>query len=287
MNIALTLPSGVQIRRRLGGEGKEAVAWPRYSRRAPFFSPSRVVRSRSISASGSPEVISVPAVPLRSRQLVALPKRTGVEIFGKSFTKDFGIRIAPLKHNWGYSVSPGDLAKLIDPLMGVGFLRTMEHFSGVANIKPQNYTITNDVNVLHQRFRDDFLPMLDDGLRRMTIQGSATFLLQVFLLGLHLGFSPGYLFYVLFQIANTEGLSYLVHEYTPGQFSGNSMFMYANIAVSWLYVSKSGFNSSWMLLLLALYGLFEFVAQFRVRAASKRIHFIGMFLGWLGYLFFL
>ena len=163
----------------------------------------------------------------------------------------------------------------------------IDHFGAIVGDLNKTYATTNDINVLQKRFVDDWIPALDDGLRRLSIRGSALFLLETLLLGLHLGFRPGYLIYLLFQFANTEGMSYLIDTTTPTKMNGNSMFSYANIAVSWLLVSKSGFKSSWMLLLLALYGLVEFFLQFRVRAASKGLHFLGMFLGWMGYLFFL
>ena len=104
MNVAVLLPkSGVSIRRRLG---RDAVPWPQGRRSHAIFS-----RSRSISRSGSP------SVPLHSPNVVALPP--GRQIFGKTFLKDFGIKFAPLRHNWTYSIEPDDLNTII--VMGGGW----------------------------------------------------------------------------------------------------------------------------------------------------------------------
>ena len=42
---------------------------------------------------------------------VSVRRRLGAEtvlIEGKMFTKDFGIRFAPLRHNWTYSMTPNE-----------------------------------------------------------------------------------------------------------------------------------------------------------------------------------
>lgn len=287
MNVAILLPkSGVSIRRRLGRG--DAVPWPR-ERRSHARSRS-VIRSHSISLSGSPEPLSVPlhspnVVPLHSPNVVALPQ-TGVQIYGKTFTKDFGMTFAPFRHNWMYAVKPEQLSfQLL--MLGGNFLKLVEFYSGIAatgNYKPAQ---TNDMKVMEQRFVDDWIPMLDEGLRKMSIRGTISFVVEWLVLGVHYGFTPGFLFYTLFQIVNTEGLSYLADSFNAGSFTGNSMFAYANTGVCWLLVNKLRGKSGWPLLLYFAYTLWDFYLQFSVPAASTRLHFLGLFLGWVGYLLFL
>ena len=306
MNVALLLPksrvlpkSGVQVRRRLGR--RDAVPWPRGRSRT---------QTRSVSASGS--------VPLHSPNFVQLPSRsrsisqidvpeaempfglgssvrgeTRVTIYGKTFTQPFFGRVfAPLRHNWMYSVKPTLLSQMIvmgdifSPPIG-GMTQAINHFNGITLPLKTKHADTTDVAVLQQRFVDDWIPALDAGMKRMSVRGNTVFLLELLMLGLHLGVSPGFLFYVLFQIASTEGFSFLI-DHAGGEMNGNSMFGYSNYAVAWMLVYKGGFKISNLVpLLIGLHGLGEFFQQFRVQAASKGIHFLGLFLGWLGYLFFL
>ena len=297
MNVALLLPkSGVQVRRRLGR--RDAVPWPRGLSRT---------QTRSVSVSRSPD-----SVPLHSQKFVQLPSRsrsrsrsqaelpfglgvpgdeTRVTIYGKTFTQPFGRTIAPLRHNWGYSVKPSALNQIVvvgDFMApGAGMTQAINHFSSITLPINKTYAVTNDINVLQQRFVDDWIPALDAGLKRLSVRGTTLFLLDILLLGLHLGVPPGYLYFLLFQFASTEGMSYLIDTTTPAEMNGNSMFMYANTSLSWILAYKSGFKSGWMLMLVALYGLWEFFMQFRVRASSKGLHFLGLFLGWIGYLLFI
>ena len=288
-----------KVRRRL--VGSEAVPWPRRSR------SRTVVGSRS----ASPEILSVPlhspeSVPLRSRSrsrtvvVGALPllgadpeAETRVTIYGKTFTQPFFGRVfAPLRHNWMYSVKPDVLQQMVvmGDLMGPpigGMTTAMNHFNGITLPNSKTYAETTDVAVLQQRFLDDWIPALDAGLKQLSVRGNTIFLVELLMLGLHLGVPPGFLFYLLFQIASTEGMSALI-ENAGGELNGNSMFLYSNYAVAWILAYKGGFKISNLVpLLLGLHGLGEFFQQFRVQAASKGIHFLGLFLGWLGYLFFL
>jgi len=240
--------------------------------------PSFVALPRRVRRRIAPVDLGVP---------VAQPAaQTGVLVLGRRFTKDFGIRFAPIRHNWTYSVSPEALNQMI-VMTGGNFLKTIEHFAGIVSLN-KTYAQSTDIEVLKQRYLDDWLPALDKGLTTLSIRGTALFLVQLFALGYHFGFSPGFLYYVLFQIANTEGISYLIDTYSPTELSGNSMFLYSNHAVSWLLLYKLGFGkSSWLVLLAALYGMYDFFMQFRMPAASKQVHFLGLFLGYLGYIFFL
>ena len=163
----------------------------------------------------------------------------------------------------------------------------MNHFSGITLPTGKTYAETTDVTVLQQRFVNDWIPALDAGLKQLSFRGNTIFLVELLMLGLHLGVPPGFLFYVLFQIASTEGMSVLI-ENAGGELNGNSMFLYANYAVAWILAYKGGFKISNLVpLLIGLHGLGEFFQQFRIQAASKGLHFLGLFLGWLGYFFFL
>ena len=210
--------------------------------------------------------------------------KTDVIIEGKKFTKDFGIRFAPLRHNWTYSMKPQEL---LDVVNQVGFVKSIEVFSGIADFKKKYAVEAQSINEMRQRYLDDWIPALDDGLRKISIRGSILFALQTLILGSHFGFSSGFWYYVLFQLANTEGMSYIVDKNTETSFSGNSMFLYSNVATSWLLINKLRGKSGWLVSLAALYGLYEFVMQFREPQASKGLHFLGMFLGWAGYRLFL
>ena len=197
-NPAILLPkSGVSVRRRLG-RSRAAVPWPRGER-------SRA-RSRSM-VEGVVEPTFV-ALPRRVRRRIApvdlgVPvaqpaAQTGVLVLGRRFTKDFGIRFAPIRHNWTYSVSPTALNEMI-VMTGGNFLKTIEHFAGIVSLN-KTYAQSTDIEVLKRRYLDDWLPALDKGLTTLSIRGTALFLVQLFALGYHFGFSPGFLYYVLLSL---------------------------------------------------------------------------------------
>ena len=286
-------------RRRLGRSDK-AVAWPRRERgRAPFFSPSRsrMVRGRSVTVELSPSRSRSPsAVPLHdpaeAQRLalahfgISLPsEEDDTKIYGKTFPKDkvFGIRFRPIRHNWTYSTDVSTINKLLNT---VGLGATINTFGGAVAFDKQYPTdVQPTTEVMQQRFVDDWLPALDSGMTKMSVRGSAMFLMELFVVGLQLGFDKRFLVYVVSQIAATEGMSLFIDKNTPAEMAGNSMFGYANHAMLFAFVYKFGGKSGWPLLVFALLALVDFIQQFRMQVANKPIHFLGMFLGLMSYLF--
>ena len=205
-------------------------------------------------------------------------------IYGKKFPKDhvFGISFRPIRHNWTYSA---DVSAINTLLQTVGLGATINTFGGaVAFDKKYPTDVPPTTEVMQQRFVDDWLPALDSGMTKMSVRGTAVFLMELFVVGLQLGFDRRFLVYVGSQIAATEGMSYLIDK-VGREMSGSSMFGYANHAMLFAFVYKFGGKSGWPLLVFALLALVDFFQQFRMQVASKRLHFIGMFLGLMSYLF--
>ena len=222
--------------------------------------------------------------------LLVLPKATRRRrladddtIYGKLFpNKYLGTKFAPIRHNWTYSVDVLTINRMI-ATMGLG--QTINAFSGVMRFDKKYPTdVPATMDVMQQRYADDILPALDEGLTEMSSRGTMYFLAELLVVGLQLGFDKRFLYYVIAQIAATEGMSLLIDKYTPTELGGNSMFGYANHAMLFAFVYQLGGKSGWVLLVAALLALVDFIQQFRMQVASKRLHFLGMFL-LMSYLF--
>ena len=218
--------------------------------------------------------LEVPKAPLFRRRLVE------ATIYGKKFTKPFGPKFAPIRHNWVYSIEPHQMRNMINQK---GLVTVLNTFDGIVRLSTsKTYAPSNDPQVIQTRFVDDWLPALDKGLETFSIRGTGLFLSEFLVLGYHLGFDTTFLTYVLIQIANTEAFSYIHDRGFNTEISGNSIFGYSNHAMIWLLVYKFGWKkSSWLLLIAASYGLFDFGVQFIVPSVSKVAHFWGLFVGLL------
>ena len=242
---------------------------------------------------------------------VTVRRRRLVQIYGKEFSKPLGYVFAPIYHNWTYAFSPESILKMME-IQGAGNVK--DSFKGIlmdeaamkmfklpftptkdpfAGLMGENMTAERVLAQLHGQlgatdyekvFVENILPRLDGGLKQMSAFGTFTFLLILLILGANLGFNTKFFYYIVSNILTTEATSYVWQDLFGGEVSGNSIFGYTNYTMCFNLWWKKGFSkSSWALNFATLLGLFEFVAQFTVPAASKILHAWGIVIGMLWY----
>ena len=234
-------------------------------------------------------------------------RRRLAPILGREYPKPLGYVFAPIYHNWTYAFTPEAIQKFIDKF-GLG--ETNDMFEGLLmEEKLMDYfglkfaqkvdpfavdphalleigrTVDQQMTVnVHGNFKRNVLPRLDAGMKQASLLGSIQFLIILLILGANVGFNSKFVSYIIANILTTEATSYVIHEYSESEVSGNSIFGYTNYTMCFLLFSRQGFRkSSWALTLVTFMAVMDFISQFTVPAASKPLHGLGILVGWLWY----